>query len=70
MRNTMIRRTLMKIAALVLAVLGALAVYLSKKLFMAIKKREPDDLENVKVKLCGFAVAVCGILLLLLSDRI
>ena len=58
----MIRRTLMKIAALVLAVLGALAVYLSKKLFMAIKKREPDDLENVKVKLCGFAVAVCGIL--------
>ncbi len=59
----------MKYAAAGVVLIGALVVYLARILFRAVKKREPEDRELTKLKFAGLLVALAGVALLFLSDR-
>ena len=50
----------MKILGFALFVVGALGGYFGKKLFVLLTKKEPDEIQIIKVKGLGLAILLVG----------
>lgn len=48
---------------------GALVGYLGKKIFLMIFKKEPDEIETLKVKGIGLGTLLAGVVIILIYFR-